>query len=165
MSQAEARTSAELVLEAAEELHSMEQAVTRETIRQHTGLKQGIIDDRLKHLAAEGMLIRTERGVYRPLPRHKPARPISHTELPDGTVVLDIGDEVLHLTPKEARTLGAMLGCRALQASQIELGNQATAMATELFARLRKAERELKALKAAAAMGDTPQMGLDIAAC
>lgn len=142
------RTSSNLILEAAEELHNLEQLVTRDSLAQHTGLKPGIIDDRLKVLVGDGRLVRVERGVYMPLAPHKPARQISHTELPDGTVVLDIGDEVMHLTPKEARTLGAMLGARALQATQIELGNQAAVMAAELALKVRKLEREVKALRA-----------------
>lgn len=141
------KTSAEIVLEAVEDLHRMEQAVTREALAEFTGLKRSIIDDRLKALAMDERIIRVERGVYVPAVRHPPARQISHTELPDGTVVLDVGDDVLHLTPREARTLGAMLGGRAIQASQIDLGNHAAVMAAQLSAQVRRLEREVQALK------------------
>lgn len=156
------RTSSNLILEAAEELHNLEQLVTRDSLAQHTGLKPGIIDDRLKVLVGDGRLVRVERGVYMPLAPHKPARQISHTELPDGTVVLDIGDEVMHLTPKEARTLGAMLGARALQATQIELGNQAGVMVTELAAKIRRLEREVRGLRSELKGDNEMQLGLDI---
>lgn len=141
------RTSTDIVLEAAEDLHRLEQPVTWESIAEYTGLKKGIIDDRLKVLVADEKLIRLQRGVYRPARQHPPTRPISQTELPDGTVVLDIGDEVLHLTPREARTLGGMLGGKAIQASQIDLGNHAAVMAAELAAKVRRLEREMQAMR------------------
>jgi hypothetical protein len=135
------KTNKQLVLEAVEDLHRMEQIVTRETLANHTGLKLSVIDDRLKALVADERIVRVQRGVFVPVAQHPPARQISHTELPDGTVVLDIGDEVLHLTPREARTLGAMLGGRAMQAAQIDLGNAAVFANAELSARLRQLER------------------------
>lgn len=141
------RTNADLVLEAVEDLHRLEQIVTRETLADHTGLKLSIIDDRLKALVIDGKIVRVQRGVYVPVAQHPPARPISHTELPDGTVVLDIGDDVIHLTPREARTLGGMLGTKAIQASQIDLGNQAALMAAELAFKVRRLERELAAVR------------------
>ncbi len=135
------KTNKQLVLEAVEDLHRLEQIVTRETLANHTGLKLSVIDDRLKALVADERIVRVQRGVFVPVAQHPPARQISHTELPDGTVVLDIGDEVLHLTPREARTLGAMLGGRAMQAAQIDLGNAAVFANAELSARLRQLER------------------------
>lgn len=139
------RTNKQLVLEAVEDLHRLEQIVTRETLAEHTGLKLSIIDDRLKALVIDGMIVRVQRGVFVPVAQHPPARPISHTELPDGTVVLDIGDDVLHLTPREARTLGTMLGCRAIQDAQINLGHHAAILSSNLAARLRHVERLVRA--------------------
>jgi hypothetical protein len=148
------RTNKQLVFEAVEDLHRLEQIVTRETLADHTGLKLSIIDDRLKALVIDGMIVRVQRGVFVPVVQHPPARPISHTELPDGTVVLDIGDDVMKLTPREARTLGAMLGGRAIQASQVDLGNQAAYANSELSARLRQVERFLNELSAPAPQTD-----------
>lgn len=135
------RTNKQLVLEAVEDLHRLEQIVTRETLANYLGMKLGIIDDRLKALVADERIMRVQRGVFVPVAQHPPARQISHTELPDGTVVLDIGDEVLHLTPREARTLGSMLGGRAMQAAQVDLGSAAAFANAELSARLRQIER------------------------
>lgn len=143
----EKRTNSELVLEAIEDLHRLEQIVTRETLAVHTGLKLSVIDDRLKALVIDGKIARVQRGVFVPVAQHPPARPICQTELPDGTVVLDVGDDVLVLTPREARTLGAMLGARAIQASQIDLGNNAAILAAELACKLRRLERELAAMR------------------
>src|SRR5690554_384921 len=138
------KTNKQLVLEAVEDLHRLEQIVTRETLANHTGLKLSVIDDRLKALVADERIMRVQRGVFVPVAQHPPARQISHTELPDGTVVLDIGDEVLHLTPREAWTLGAMLGGRALQAAQVDIGHAAAYANAELTARMRQMERQME---------------------
>ena len=140
------RTNKALVQEAVEDLHRLEQIVTRETLAEHTGLKLSIIDDRLKALVIDGYIVRVQRGVFVPIAQHPAARPISHTELPDGTVVLDIGDDVMHLTPREARTLGAMLGGRAIQAAQIDIGHQAAFVSSELSSRMRGLERVIDAI-------------------
>jgi len=140
------RTNKALVQEAVEDLHRLEQIVTRETLAEHIGLKLSIIDDRLKALQLDGHIVRVQRGVYVPVVRHPPARAISYTELPDGTVVLDIGDDVTHLTPREARTLGGMLGMKAIQASQIDIGHQAAFVSSELSSRMRGLERVIDAI-------------------
>ena len=73
------KTSAELVIEAVEDLHSQEQVATRDTIAEATGLKLSIIDDRLKVLVNDGRLHRVSAGVFVPAANHPPARPISKT--------------------------------------------------------------------------------------
>jgi DNA-binding HxlR family transcriptional regulator len=156
----EKKSSTQIVLDAVQDLHNQEQVVTREALQELTKLKLTIIDDRLKHLADEGLVHRMQRGVFVPVDQHPPARQISHTELPDGTVVLDVGEEVMHLTPREARTLATMLGARAIQASQIELGNQAVVMNAELALRVRQLERQVKAFVAERGAPESPQLAL-----
>lgn len=156
----EKKSSTQIVLDAAQDLHSLEQMITMEALKEVTGLAPGIINDRLKHLVDEGLIHRKQRGVFVPVEQHPPARQISHTELPDGTVVLDVGDDVMKLTPKEARTLATMLGARAIQASQIELGNQAVVMNADLALRIRHLERQVKAYAAERAAPESSQMAL-----
>lgn len=144
----ENKSSTMVVLEAVRDLHALEQLVTRESLQQITGLKLSIIDDRLKHLLQEELVVRMQRGVFVPAEQHTPSRPISHTELPDGTVVLDVGDDVLKLTPGEARTLATMLATRALQASQIEIGNQNVVLNAKLACQVNRLESQVKALMA-----------------
>lgn len=140
------RTNKALVQEAVEDLHRLEQIVTRETLAEHTGLKLSIIDDRLKSLHQDGQIIRVQRGVYVPVVRHPPARHISQTILPDGMVVLEIGDDVMHLTPREARTLASMVAALATQAAQIELGQKTAFIAHDLDTRTRGLERMIEKL-------------------
>ena len=98
-------TNKQRVLDAVIDLHNQEQIVTRETLSDILDLKQTIIDDNFSSLTNDGEIHRVQRGLYVPTLEHKPARLISKIPLPDGTVVIDIGDSiVLTLTPKEART-------------------------------------------------------------
>ena len=97
------KSNAEAILEAIEDLHNQEQIVTRETLAQLTNLKLSIIDDRLSYLVDSGYIIRVQRGVFVPAPKHRPSRLMSKTVLPDGTVKIDIGDdEVLTLTDRKS---------------------------------------------------------------
>ena len=144
MSESPRQTSTVLILEAVEDLHAKEQVVTRETIAEVTGLKLSIVDDRLRALADNGEIIRRLRGVYVPAPRHPPARAMSRTLLPDGLSKVEVGDEVLTLSPRETRMLGELLAGAAIQYSAIEIGQNAAALGSELSSRLRSVERQLE---------------------
>lgn len=116
--------SSEIIYSTALDLHQSEQLVTRENLERLTNLPKHIIDDRLKVLTDDGFMRRAERGVYIPVFKHRDARMISLTYLPDGSAKLDIGDDVLTLTPSEARTLGKLLMSEAMSVSALEAGNQ-----------------------------------------
>lgn len=135
------KTSSELVLEAVEDLHAQEQIVTREALAEHTGLSMSIVDDRLKVLVNDERLHRARHGVYVPVAKHPPARAISHTMLPDGMCKLEVGDDVLTLTPREQRMVGMMLAGAAMQFSAINLGHHATALASGINERVLRLER------------------------
>ncbi len=142
-------TNKQRVLDAVVDLHNQEQVATRETLSNILDLKQTIIDDNLSTLVNDGLIHRVQRGVYVPTIDHKPARVISKIVLPDGTTVIDIGDNiVLTLTPKESRVLGNLMMCEALQYSNIEIGHHAalaTARAELELKEMRKALRKLTA--------------------
>ena len=80
------RTTIQQILDTVQELHNLEQIVTREAVREATGLPLTTIDDRLATLVDRGEILRVERGVFVPAVRHPPARAISKTTLPDGSV-------------------------------------------------------------------------------
>ena len=82
---------------------------TRENIAQLTGLSLTIIDDRLKVLIDDMAIIRVQRGNFVIADQFPPPRVISKTISQNGIITLDIGDEVLKLTPREARNLGQLL--------------------------------------------------------
>lgn len=149
MADAQKSTTA-LVLEAVQDLHAQEQIVTRETLAELTGLKLTVIDDRLGTLADDGAILRVQRGVYVPAPRHPPARPMSKTVMPDGMVKIEIGDEVLSLTPREDRALANLMAGAAAQAAAIETGRNTAILAAELAEQVKLLRRKVDALESRA---------------
>lgn len=147
MSDPNRKSSADIVLDAIRDLHDREQIVTRETLSELTGLNMTTIDDRLGYLADNGKIRRVQRGVFVPMEQHKPARPISRTLLPDGATVLEVGDEVLHLTPRESRMLGEVMAGSAQAFVAIEIGHEAARMNSELSAQVSDVRREIRRLQ------------------
>lgn len=139
----EPKPNAQTILEAIEDLHNQEQIVTRETLASSTGLKLSIIDDRLSYLVDNGQIIRVQRGVFIPAARHRPSRIMSKTVLPDGTVKIDIGDDVLTLTPREARNLGNLMVAEAMQYANIEMGHHMAILQSEVSGQVRKLNRQV----------------------
>ncbi|MHA3061741.1 hypothetical protein ACX1N5_13950 [Acinetobacter sp. ANC 4636] len=140
-------SSTEIIFEAIQDLHNQEQIVTREVLAETTGLKMSIVDDRLSHLVGLGHIIRVQRGIFVPAPKHRPARLISKTMLPDGTVKLDIGDdEVLTLTPREARQLGNLMLAEAMQYANIEMGHHMAILQSEVSGQVRKLSKQVNSL-------------------
>lgn len=135
------------ILEAIQDLHSREQIVTRETLAELTGLKLTVVDDRLGVLVDDGAILRVQRGVFVPAPQHPQARPMSKTVMPDGMVKIEIGDDVLTLTPREDRMLANLQAGAAVQFSAIELGHNTALLAADLSGRLRKVERLMEGME------------------
>lgn len=141
------KSTTALVLEAVQDLHAQEQIVTRETLAELSGLKLSVIDDRLGTLADDGAILRVQRGVYVPAPQHPPARPMSKTVMPDGMVKIEIGDEVLSLTPREDRALANLMAGAAAQAAAIETGRNTAILAAELGEQVKQLRRQVAALE------------------
>lgn len=137
------RSNAEVVLGAIEDLHAREQIVTREILAELTGLKLTTIDDRLGHLVDTGRIRRVQRGVFVPLEQHRPARPISRTLCPDGTTVLEVGDTVMILSPRESRMIGELMAGSSQQYAAIEIGHEAARLNAVLSAQISEVRREV----------------------
>ena len=137
------RSTAEVVLGAIEDLHAREQIVTREILSELTGLKLTTIDDRLGHLVDTGKIRRVQRGVFVPLEQHRPARPISRTLCPDGTTVLEVGDTVMILSPRESRMIGELMAGSSQQYAAIEIGHEAARLNAVLSAQISEVRREV----------------------
>jgi len=142
-----ARSTAEDIFEAIQDLHVHEQIVTREILAELTGLKLTTIDDRLAHLVDNGRVRRVQRGVFVPMEQHKPARPISRTLCPDGTTVLEVGDTVMILSPRESRMLGEVMAGSSQQYAAIEIGHESARMNAVLSAQVSDVRRELRQLQ------------------
>ena len=83
------------VLEAIQDLHNLEQIVTRENLSSSLAMPMSVIDASLAYLVDCGHIVRIQRGVFRPSVAHSPARMISQSELSDGCVLIEIGDDIM----------------------------------------------------------------------
>ena len=83
-----------------------------------SGISPHVVKDRCKELVESQEIERVSRGVYGAVKVFKPPRPISKTVLADGEVVLEIGDDVVHLTPQEERLLRGMFGSAPVEIHQ-----------------------------------------------
>lgn len=141
-------TTTDIVFEAIQDLHAQEQIVTRETLAEHTGLKLTVIDDRIARLIDNGQVRRVQRGVFVPAEVHHPARIITKTLLPCGTVKLEIGDDhVLTLTPRENRMLGELMSGAGQQFAGIEAGRQAAEVSAELAQQIKRVRRQVAGIR------------------
>ena len=136
-------SNAEIVLSAVQDLFAHEQIVTREILAELTGLKLTTIDDRLGHLVDTGKIRRVQRGVFVPLEQHKPARPISRTLCPDGTTVLEVGDTVMILSPRESRMIGEIMAGSSHQYAAIEIGHEAARLKAALQTQISDVRRDV----------------------
>lgn len=109
----------QIVYEAALELHAAGQEITRHSVAQLTQLKMVIVDDQLGTMVEDGRLKRLVRGIYAVVKQYPPTRPMSKTVLPDGIVKIEIGDEILTLTPREDRILAVLQAGAAFHAANI----------------------------------------------
>ena len=141
-------TSTQRVFDAVRDLRELDQTATRETVAELTGLKMSVVDDRLRALVDDGKLKRLLRGIYELVEAYPASRAISKTIVGNGYVKIEIGDQLLTLTPSEDRDLAMLQAGAAGQAVLINSTNQHLYLATELAAKVEKLERELKAHKA-----------------
>ena len=138
------RTTIQQIFDTVCELHNLEQIVTREAVREATGLPLTTVDDRLAVLVDRGDILRVERGVFVPAVRHPPARPISKTTMPDGSVKIEIGDVVLDLTPREDRHLAGMMAGSAIQLVAVADSAESAAKIADLSRRIGQLKAELR---------------------
>lgn len=139
--------STQRVLEAVRDLRAVDQIATRETVAELTGLKMGIVDDRLRALVDDGKLKRLLRGIYELVETWPEPRELSCTMLSTGWVKLELGDDMLKLTPTEARRAARALGGFAEDARVIETTRSHLFLATELAAKVESQGRELKTMR------------------
>lgn len=127
------------VLSVCKTLTDADIAPTRDLIAEQTGLKLLAVDEAIKHLRKLGLLSREPQS-YKPIREYKENRIVSGSPLPSGEFKVELGDDVLTLTPKEARDLGLLLQGSALESA---------ALSTQrwLMERMARLERENLKLK------------------
>lgn len=139
--------NSKLIWDTIVDLNDQEQTITREVLQDLTGLKLTTIDSQIKDLIEHGKLARVVPGVYRLVQIFAPARVMSKSIMPDGMIKLEIGSQMLTLTPKEDRTLAAIQAGVMGQYAAIEAGRQSTILATQLAEEVRKLSQKLAAVQ------------------
>lgn len=110
-------SSTDAVFQSIWEARERGQVASRSTIQAETQLPLTIVDDRIKHLKGVGKirLAGNVPGIFEPCDDRAEDRAISHTILPNGKVKLEIGDDVLELSMREAKNIGLSFAGFALQ--------------------------------------------------
>jgi len=137
------QSTAARILEAIQDLHAREQIATRETLAELTGLKLTTTDDRIGYLLDHGKIHHVQRGVFVPAEQHGPARPITRSMLADGTTVLEVGDTVMHLSPRESRMLGEIMAGSAQAYAVVEIGHHSAHQSNILQAQISEIRRDM----------------------
>lgn len=139
------KTTGQIIWDTIQDLHQQGQVATRELLVELTGHKMTIVDDHVTRMIENGRLRRLRAGVYAPVEAMPEPRAISQTRMADGTSLIEIGDTVLRLWPRERRELATMLVGDAVQYSNIQAGVEAGTLATGLAADLLAAKTEMAA--------------------
>lgn len=126
MSETPADASRAIVLQAIKRLTDEHGSATYQQIIDAAGISQHIVKERCDQLVnVTHEVERITRGVYRAIKAFAPPRPISKTVLADGEVVLEIGDDVVHLTPQEDKMLRGLFGSTPVEIHQPQQQMQA----------------------------------------
>lgn len=141
----EGRSNRVIVWDAIQELHQQSQVITREDLGNITGLKISILDDHLKKFVENGNLRRIRPGVFAPVEETPEPRAVSVTRLSDGRALIEIGDDVLHLWPRERRELATLLVGDAVQLSNIQAGHDLNVLVNTVWEDLKQLKRDLGA--------------------
>lgn len=119
MSETPADASRIIVLQAIKRLTDEHGSATYQQIIDAAGISQHIVKERCDQLVnVTHEVERISRGVYRAIKAFARPRPISKTMLSDGEVVLEIGDDVIHLTPQEDKMLRGLFGSATVEIHQ-----------------------------------------------
>lgn len=128
------------VYEAICDLIQAEKLATTESIVALLGINRTIVNDAIKGLKERELIYSPERGIYKPVDIHPPARPMSRTILRNGLNKVEVGDTVMDLTPQEVRTLANLLSGAVAESAGIEAGRAMSFMACQLAERIKKLE-------------------------
>ena len=129
------------------ELRNTERRINRTALAALTGLKPGIIDDHVERFIEKDQLRRAGAGELEVVEQFPATRPISKTTLPNGIVKLEIGSDLVELTPAEARALARDLAGHAQELAQIDAANKAIIVANEQAHQMKIMRREIARLK------------------
>ena len=137
------KTNRERVWSTIMELHNQGQIVTRQRVQELSKLTFHVVDGHITNLIErEGLLRRVMNGVFEPVVTFVETRVITVTDLPDGMTKLEIGDEVIQLTPNEVRMLAKRLQGDAQTASNLQMQHDIGYLTHDVQQRMIKQNQE-----------------------
>lgn len=140
------RTTGETIYQACVNLHNAGRLISRQVLNKTTGLKIGILDDHVTRMIDNGRLRRVASGILELVELFPANRPISKTVLPDGSVTIEVGDDVVQLTPGEAQVLGQALMGEATVFAQLRGDRDVQDSVTRLQRQREDDRRKIEAL-------------------
>lgn len=146
------------------ELRDTERRINRRALADLTGLKPGIVDDHVERWIEKDQLRRAGNGELEVIEQFPATRPISKTTMPNGLVKLEIGSDLVELTPKESRVIAREFAGHMHELAQADSANRAVVLCHELARELKEARREIKALRVhtGAPEGGAKQLALEV---
>ena len=143
----EKATTGQIIWETIVGLTNDERSITRQILRDVTGLSYEVIDDHIKKLENNRKVVKVGKGLIEIVPIYPPERPQSITLLPSGIVKWEIGDVLVEMTPPEADKHGMLFQGFARRFEDIANSNKALIRTAELADEVRSLRREIAALK------------------
>ena len=139
------------------ELRNSERRINRTALAALTGLKPGIVDDHVERWIEKDQLRRAGNGELEVIEQFPASRPVSVTGLRSGLVKLEVGSDLLELTPTEARDIARWFHGFVHELAQTDAANRAMVLCHELSRELKEARREIKALRVHTGVTDVEQ--------
>ena len=139
-------TSRQRVLDAIQELNSLEHAITRENLQATTGLSYHIIDDHVSRMVdEEGTLRRVRPGVYELVKGVGKMPSVHFSDLDDGSLVIEVENcgKLVVEDQRVARKIAERLSGSYAQVAMLELKYQFGLVSQDLMLELKAAKREL----------------------
>lgn len=98
----------EIVLQCIVDICGHNGYASRAKIVELTGLKMTSVDEQIDRLKTDGLIRPLYNGVFEPIDQTID-RPVSTTAIPFGRTKIEVGDEIMELTPREAFALAKQL--------------------------------------------------------
>jgi hypothetical protein len=147
------------IWQAALELRNTNRRINRSALAGLTGLKPGIVDDHVDRFIERDQIRRAGNGELEVVEQFPAARPISKTTLPNGLVKLEVGSDMLELTPDEARAVARDFAGNLHELAETDAANKGVRIAAEVARELKEARKRIAALECKLGM-DTRQLEL-----
>lgn len=135
------------IWQAALELRNSNRRINRRALADITGLKPGIVDDHVDRFIERDQIRRAGNGELELVEQFPASRPISKTTLSNGLVKLEVGSDMLELTPDEARALARDFAGHLHELAEVDAANRAVVLSHELSRELKEARRRIAALE------------------